>query len=33
MSLAGHITDAGFSLERGDCDGANGCTNHIDRSV
>lgn len=31
--LAAHITDAGFSLERGDCHGANGYTNHTTRTV
>ena len=31
--LAAHITDAGFALERGDCDGANGYTNHTTRTV
>ncbi len=31
--LAAHIADAGFALERGDCDGANGYTNHTTRTV
>lgn len=31
--LAAHIADAGFALERGDCDGANGYTNHSTRTV
>lgn len=31
--LATQVTDAGFALERGDCDGANGYTNHTTRTV
>ena len=31
--LAAHIRDAGFNLERGDCHGANGYTNHTTRTV
>ncbi len=31
--LATHITNAGFTLQRGDCDGANGYTNHATRTV
>ena len=31
--LAVHITDAGFTLERGDCNGANSYTNHTTRTV
>jgi antirestriction protein ArdC len=31
--LAAHITNAGFTLERGGCDGANGYTNHTTRTV
>ena len=31
--LAAHIAHAGFALERGDCHGANGYTNHTTRTV
>ena len=31
--LAAHIADAGFTLERGGCGGANGYTNHTTRTV
>lgn len=31
--LAAQVADAGFALERGDCNGANGYTNHTTRTV